>query len=131
MAIATGKKLIRYKAESFHEAECDFVAYRFWRDMAINWTVQIDVARSAPVDAGTYATLAYQGITGVAFINLASEPGEHGPLVAMAGRPHAVLPTRDIGIAALLNAGPEVVGHLDALLADASLPYKMPGISLW
>jgi len=81
--------------------------------------VQIDIARSAPVDDGTYASLGYQGITGVAFINLASEPGEHGPLMATAGRPFPVLPTRDVGIAALLDAGPEVVGRLDTLLADA------------
>ena len=86
-------------------------------EMAVE--VRIDVARSAPVDAGTFASLAYQGITGVAFINLASEPGEHGPLLPTDGRPHAVLPARDVGIAALLNAGPEVVGRLDTLLADA------------
>jgi phospholipid/cholesterol/gamma-HCH transport system substrate-binding protein len=81
--------------------------------------VQIDIARSTPVDSGTYASLAYQGITGVAFINLASEPGEHGSLVATDGRPYPVLPARDIGIAALLNSGPAVVERLDTLLGNA------------
>ncbi|MDJ0927968.1 MAG: MlaD family protein, partial [Gammaproteobacteria bacterium] len=37
--------------------------------------VEIDIAQSTPVNSSTYASLAYQGITGVAFINLGSEPG--------------------------------------------------------
>lgn len=81
--------------------------------------VEIDIARSTHVDSGTYAGLAYQGITGVAFIDLAADPGEHGPLVATAGRSYPVLPTRDSGIAALLSAGPDVVERLATLLEDA------------
>nr|MDJ0929090.1 hypothetical protein [Gammaproteobacteria bacterium] len=52
-------------------------------------------------------------------INLGSEPGEHEPLKATNGRSHPVLPARDMGIAALLNSGPEVVDRLDTLLEDA------------
>lgn len=81
--------------------------------------VQIDVARSTPVDGGTFGSLAYQGITGVAFINLAPEPGEHGPLAVTAGLSYPIIPARDMGIAALLSSGPEVVGRLNTLLEDA------------
>jgi len=82
--------------------------------------VRIDVAASTPVDIGTYASLGYQGITGVAFINLAGDPGEHGQLAAAAGQDYAVIRTRDVGIAALLNSGPEVLAQVNNILDDVS-----------
>ena len=39
--------------------------------------VVINILESTPVDHGTYASLALQGITGVAVVNLASDPGDH------------------------------------------------------
>ena len=83
--------------------------------------VRIDVAASTPVDIGTYASLGYQGITGVAFINLAGDPGMHGPLVAAAGRDYPVIRTRDVGIAALLNSGPEVLAQVNNILDDVGM----------
>jgi len=86
------------------------------QDTAIE--VRIEVATSTPVDSGTYASLAYQGITGVAFINLAGEPGTQGQLAAAAGQDYPVIRTRDVGIAALLNAGPEVLAQVNNILGD-------------
>ena len=45
--------------------------------------VRVDtrVVKSAPIDSGTYASLAFQGITGVAVIKLYAEPGVHELLV--------------------------------------------------
>jgi phospholipid/cholesterol/gamma-HCH transport system substrate-binding protein len=80
--------------------------------------VRIEVATSTPVDSGTFASLGYQGITGVAFINLAGEPGRQGPLVAVAGQDYPVIGTRDVGIAALLNSGPEVLAQINNILGD-------------
>ena len=88
------------------------------RDTSI--AVDIEIAESTPVDAGTYATLGYQGITGVAFINLAADPGEYAALGMTAGHEHPVIPTRDVGIAALLNAGPEVMAKVSSALDDIS-----------
>ena len=89
------------------------------QDTAIE--VRIEVATSTPVDSGTFASLGYQGITGVAFINLAGDPGMHGPLVAAAGRDHPVIRTRDVGIAALLNSGPEVLAQVNNILDDVGM----------
>jgi len=83
--------------------------------------VRIEVANSTPVDSGTYASLGYQGITGVAFINLAGEPGKQGQLAAAAGQDYPVIRTRDVGIAALLNAGPEVLAQVNHILDDAGM----------
>ena len=80
--------------------------------------VRIEIAASTPIDSGTYASLGYQGITGVAFINLAAEPGEQGELVVTAGHDYPVIPTRDVGIAALLNSGPELLAQVNNVLDD-------------
>jgi phospholipid/cholesterol/gamma-HCH transport system substrate-binding protein len=82
--------------------------------------VQIEVATSTPVDRGTYARLGYQGITGVAFINLAEDRGEHGQITAAPGHEYPVIQTRDVGIAALLNSGPEVLARVNNILDDIS-----------
>lgn len=81
--------------------------------------VRIEVASSTPVDSGTYASLGYQGITGVAFINLAADFGEHEQLAVSAGHDYPIIRTRDVGIAALLNSGPEVLARVNSLLDDA------------
>jgi phospholipid/cholesterol/gamma-HCH transport system substrate-binding protein len=83
--------------------------------------VRIEVASSTPVDGGTYASLGYQGITGVAFINLAADSGEHQPLELAAGQDYPIIRTRDVGIAALLNSGPEMLARVNNLLDDAGL----------
>ncbi len=83
--------------------------------------VRIEIAASTPVDSGTYASLGYQGITGVAFINLAAEPGEQGEIVVTAGHDHPVIPTRDVGIAALLNSSPEMLAQVNNVLNDFSI----------
>jgi phospholipid/cholesterol/gamma-HCH transport system substrate-binding protein len=86
--------------------------------------VQIEVATSTPVDGGTYASLGYQGITGVAFINLAGEAGKQGQLAAAADHDYPVIRTRDVGIAALLNAGPEVLAQVNNILDDAGMLFS-------
>jgi phospholipid/cholesterol/gamma-HCH transport system substrate-binding protein len=89
------------------------------KDTAIE--VRVEVASSTPVDSGTYASLGYQGITGVAFINLAADSGEHEQLAVTAGHDYPIIRTRDVGIAALLNSGPEVLARVNGLLDDAGL----------
>ena len=83
--------------------------------------VEIDVASSTPVDGGTYASLAYQGITGVAFVNLAADPGKHGRLAVPAGQDYPIIPTRDVGIAAIISSGPDVLARVNAILDAADL----------
>ena len=86
--------------------------------------VRIEVATSTPVDSGTYASLGYQGITGVAFINLAGDPGKQGEIAVTAGHDYPVIPTRDVGIAALLNSGPEVLVQVNNRLDDIGVLFS-------
>ena len=74
--------------------------------------VDIAVRASTPITTGTYAALAYQGITGVAFIILASDSGDYPKLVADAKDGLAELPSRRAGLNALLDSTPKVIDRL-------------------
>lgn len=89
------------------------------RNDGIKVRVDIDVLESTHVDSGTYASLALQGITGVAVVNLATEPGEHPPLEALPGNDHPLIPVRIVGFSALMASAPEIMGKLNSLLTQA------------
>jgi len=82
--------------------------------------VRVDarVLKSAPVDPGTYASLAFQGITGVAVVKLNADPGVHAPLQDRAGNGFFVIAVRDTGFSALLAKAPHVVDKLDSVLVQ-------------
>ena len=80
--------------------------------------VNAEVLKSAPINAGTYASLSYQGITGVAVIKLNPDPGEHGALERDPESGYPVIPVRDIGFSALLSKAPEIVDRLDSVLRN-------------
>ena len=90
------------------------------RDEGIKVRVDIDVLESTHVDSGTWASLALQGITGVAVVNLATEPGEHPPLETRPGNDYPVIPVRIVGFSALMASAPEIMGKLNNLLSLAS-----------
>jgi phospholipid/cholesterol/gamma-HCH transport system substrate-binding protein len=81
--------------------------------------VEIEILESTPVDHGTFASLALQGITGVAVVNLASDPGDHAPLEKQEGYKYPVIPVRIVGFSALMASAPEIMGKLDSLLTQA------------
>ncbi len=78
--------------------------------------VDISVLKSTPVDAGTYASLAAQGITGVTVISLAGEPGDHGPLPATPGFDKPLIPVRQSGLSALLSQAPDTILKINRAL---------------
>ena len=83
--------------------------------------VDIEVLKSTPVDSDTYASLAFQGITGVAVVNLDSdEEGRHEPLKPAKDTPYPLIPVRQIGIAAVLSGAPRIVDRLNDLLVQAN-----------
>lgn len=84
-------------------------------------TVQVDieVLASTPVDTGTWASLYYQGITGVAVINLYGDPGMNLPLKTPPGQENPVINVRDAGLAAVLADAPAIMSKLDDLLERA------------
>ena len=72
------------------------------------------------MDSGTYASLALQGITGVAVVNLATEPGKHPPLeTSFRVMTIPVIPVRIVGFSALMASAPEIMGKLNSLLTQA------------
>lgn len=81
--------------------------------------VDIDVLTSTPVDTGTFASLALQGITGVAVVNLETEPGVHPPLEVQSGRDHPIIPVRIVGFSALMSSAPEIMSKLNNILSQA------------
>ncbi len=82
--------------------------------------VDIEVLDSTPVDTGTSASLIFQGITGVAVINLAGDPGMNLPLKTPPGMDFPVIEVRDTGLFALLSGAPGILAKVNALLDQAS-----------
>jgi len=89
------------------------------RNDSIEVRVDVEILESTPVDSGTWASLALQGITGVAVVNLASEPGEHPPLEILPGREYPLIPVRIVGFSAIMSSMPEIMSKLDHLLTQA------------
>jgi phospholipid/cholesterol/gamma-HCH transport system substrate-binding protein len=81
--------------------------------------VDIEILTSTPVNQGTYASLALQGITGVAVVNLASEPGQHTALPTPPRGQYPEIQVRDVGFAAMLSSAPDIIIKLDSLLTQA------------
>jgi phospholipid/cholesterol/gamma-HCH transport system substrate-binding protein len=90
------------------------------RNENMNVRVDIEILETTPVDRGTFASLAFQGITGVAVINLSSDPGKHEELVATSDHEFPVIPVRDVGLAALLSSAPKIMNQMDDLLTQAN-----------
>lgn len=82
--------------------------------------VVIEILESTPVDTGTSASLAFQGITGVAVINLTGDPGMNLPLKSPPGEKYPVIQVRDTGLAALLSDAPGIIQKLNNLLDEAT-----------
>jgi phospholipid/cholesterol/gamma-HCH transport system substrate-binding protein len=80
--------------------------------------VDARVLQSAPIDGGTYASLAFQGITGVAVIKLYADPGVHDPLPLTKESRHPVIEVRDTGFSALLSKAPAIIEKLDSVLVQ-------------
>jgi phospholipid/cholesterol/gamma-HCH transport system substrate-binding protein len=90
------------------------------RDGDILIRVDINILENTPVDSGTFASLALQGITGVAVVNLDSDSGSHVPLELSPGLANPVIPVRDVGFAALMSSAPQIMDRLDTLLGQAN-----------
>ena len=74
--------------------------------------VDIEILTSTPVNQGTYASLAIQGITGVAVVNLASEAGDFPALPDPPRGRHPEIPVRDVGFAARECHQPSQAAHV-------------------
>ena len=78
--------------------------------------VDAEVLKTAPIDAGTYASLALQGITGVAVVKFSADPGDHEALQHVQDEKNLIIPVRDTGFSALLSKAPAIAEKLDTVL---------------
>jgi len=82
--------------------------------------VDTEVLESTPIDAGTFASLALQGITGVSVIKLNADPGVHEVLKREKNQQYPVIMVRDTGLSALLSKAPDIVDKLDFVLTQVN-----------
>jgi len=82
--------------------------------------VDLEVLQSTPVTTATYASLAFQGVTGVAFISLAADQNRQTNKLVADDFEYPVIPTRDVGLAALLSDAPAITHKVTELLDRAS-----------
>jgi phospholipid/cholesterol/gamma-HCH transport system substrate-binding protein len=82
--------------------------------------VDAEVLQNTPINNGTYAGLALQGITGVAVVKLKADPGEHELLQLEKGQKNLVIPIRDSGFTAMMSRAPGVVEKLDSALVQVN-----------
>ncbi len=82
--------------------------------------VDLEVSQSTPVTTASYASLAFQGVTGVAFISLASDQDTRAMPVVSGDSEYPIIPARNVGLAALLSDGPEITHKINELLDKAN-----------
>ena len=82
--------------------------------------VDIEIKRSTPVTTATFASLAFQGVTGVAFVSIAADQTLPATPIMDGESEYPVIPARDVGLAALLSSGPEITDKISKLLDRAN-----------
>ena len=82
--------------------------------------VDLEVQKSTPVTTATYASLAFQGVTGVAFISLAADQDSRAYELVAGDFEYPVIPARDVGLAALLSDAPQITHKVTQLLDRAN-----------
>lgn len=90
--------------------------------------VTIEVAADTPIRKDTEATLALQGITGIAYIQLTGGTQDSPELEPAPGQDRAVIPSRPSQLSALIDAAPElldrfinVISRVETLLGEENL----------
>lgn len=83
--------------------------------------VTIEVPESTPVKADTVASLEFQGITGVAYVQLSGGTHQAPALVLMPDQDRAVIGSQPSQLQELFDSAPELVTRVTALVDRANL----------
>ena len=89
-------------------------------DEKVRVRVDIEVLKSTPIDSGTTASLDAQGITGITVINLSGNAGSKSKLSMTPGFEYPLIPIKQTGLGALLEAAPKLLNRISTLLDQAN-----------
>lgn len=89
-------------------------------DSTLEVNVVVDVDADTPVSTATFATLAMQGITGVAFISLEADPTIEGAPLAQAGDEPPLIASRKGSLARLLSSSGDITDQFSVVLQQMS-----------
>jgi len=82
--------------------------------------VDLEVLQSTPISTATYASLAFQGVTGVAFISLGADQNDQTKKLVADEFEYPVISTRNVGLSALLSDAPAITHKLIEILDRVS-----------
>ncbi|MBL4721858.1 MAG: MCE family protein [Alphaproteobacteria bacterium] len=82
--------------------------------------VTIEVPRGTPVKQDAVASLEFQGITGVAYVQITGGTHDAPELEAQSGQKYAVIPSKASGIQEVLESAPELVSRIIDLVENAN-----------
>ena len=85
-------------------------------DDTVRVRVDVEVLESTPIDTGTTASLDAQGITGITVINLSGSSRTNKQLPATPGFEYPLIPVKQTGLGALLEAAPKLLNRVSELL---------------
>jgi len=82
--------------------------------------VDLEVLQSTPISTATYASLTFQGVTGVAFISLGADQNDQTKKLVADEFEYPVISTRNVGLSALLSDAPAITHKLIEILDRVS-----------
>jgi phospholipid/cholesterol/gamma-HCH transport system substrate-binding protein len=82
--------------------------------------VTIEVPHDTPVKEDAVASLEFQGITGVAYVQITGGTHDAAVLVKKNGQKRAVIPSKFSGIQEVLEAAPELINRIITLVESAN-----------
>ncbi len=83
--------------------------------------VTLEVPRKPPIKTDAVASLEYQGITGVAYVQISGGTQDAPVLVRKSGEDHPVIPTKASQLDVVMEKAPELVTRFIALVDRANL----------
>jgi phospholipid/cholesterol/gamma-HCH transport system substrate-binding protein len=84
-----------------------------------NVLVRLEIARGAPISTETFATLSFQGVTGLAFVQL-DDSGKPAPLLKPNDEAPPRIPLRPGLISNLADKGEKILGQVEQITARIS-----------
>ncbi|MGI9336278.1 MAG: MlaD family protein, partial [Gammaproteobacteria bacterium] len=76
----------------------------------------VELGAETPIRVGDEASLQFQGITGVSFVEIEGARADNAPLVAREGQPRPVIPSKPSAIEQLFTSAPDLLARAVVVL---------------